>query len=269
MPGSDVAKASGPGFVTPLSSVRDSARSLTADSVSERVHDDPEKAISPELSDVTEEPSLSRKATSVGTSGTNQAEFEVDWDDENDPMNPRNWPMWYKGVTIGFVSWGTWVVIVYSTSYTTGLSGMMKDFNITSEPLVTLGVTTYLLGLAVGSVILAPISEMYGRRPVYMISMLLFLILIIPCGIGNSLIEVLVVRFFGAVAGSVMIANAPGTVSDIVNDHYRALAFSIWSIGPLNGPTFGPIIGGFSTQYVLLNFLECDMEASLIREPGT
>ena len=50
--------------------------------------------------------------------------------------------------------------------------------------------------------------------------------------------------FIGAMAES----SQPGSVSDIVNDEYRALAFSIWSIGPLNGPTFGPIIGGFSTQ---------------------
>lgn len=248
---SDVAKVSS-ALTTSFSSVRDSVGSSTVDSISELGHDDPEKALTPQLSQVAEEPPLSRKATSIGTSGTaQQAEFEIDWDDENDPSNPRNWPMWYKGVTIAFVSWGTWVVVVYSTSYTAGLSEMMKDFNIRSESLVTLGVTTYLVGLAVGSVVLAPLSEMYGRRPVYIVSMFIFLLMIIPCGIGTSLVEVLVVRFFGAVAGSVMIANSPGTVSDMVNDDYRALAFSIWSVGPLNGPTFGPLIGGFSTQYVL------------------
>lgn len=105
-----------------------------------------------------------------------------------------------------------------------------------------------VVGLAVGSMILAPVSEMYGRRPVYIVSMFLFTVLIIPCGLATSLAEVVVVRFFGAIAGSAMIANSPGTLSDITTDEYRALAFSIWSIGPLNGPTFGPIIGGFSTQ---------------------
>lgn len=34
-----------------------------------------------------------------------------------------------------------------------------------------------------------------------------------------------------AIAGSAMISNAPGTVADIVDDDYRAMAFSIWSIG--------------------------------------
>lgn len=62
----------------------------------------------------------------------------------------------------------------------------------------------------------------------------------------------LVVRFFAAVAGGAMVANSPGTVSDIVTDEFRALDLSIWSIGPLNGPSFGPLIGGFSTQYVFL-----------------
>jgi MFS family permease len=195
---------------------------------------------------------LSREATSFGTIGTHPPEFEVDWDGPNDPMNPINWPIWYKGLTIGFVSWGTWVVVVYSTAYTTGFPQMMTDLNVSSQPLVTLGVTTYLMGLAIGSVVLAPLSEMYGRRPVYMVSMLFFMLLIIPCGLATSMAEILVVRFVGALAGSAMIANCAGTLSDIVTDEFRALAFSIWSIGPLNGPTFGPIIGGFSTQYVRL-----------------
>lgn len=43
-------------------------------------------------------------------------------------------------------------------------------------------------------------------------------------------------RFIGAFAGSVMVASAPGMVADIVDDEHRALAFSIWSVGPLNGP---------------------------------
>ncbi|KAI1927911.1 hypothetical protein LOZ07_006499 [Ophidiomyces ophidiicola] len=93
-------------------------------------------------------------------------------------------------------------------------------------------------------------SEMYGRKPVGIISLIIFALLIIPCGIGGSMEELLILRFFGAIAGAAMISSAPGSVADIVDDEHRALAFSIWSIGPLNGPVFGPIIGGFVTQYL-------------------
>ena len=133
--------------------------------------------------------------------------------------------------------------VLYSTSYTTGFRAMQEEFHIASEAIPTLGITTYLLGLAVGSLLLAPISETYGRKPVYAIAMGFFVVLIIPCATANSMAEIIVVRFFGAIAGSAMVANAPGTVGDIVGDKYRALAFSIWSIGPLNGPgqSFGTI----------------------------
>ena len=33
-----------------------------------------------------------------------------------------------------------------------------------SDPVVTLGLTAYLFGLAIGSLLLAPVSEIWGRR---------------------------------------------------------------------------------------------------------
>lgn len=196
-------------------------------------------------------PSVSRELTQVTTSGTamtSNPQYEVDFED-NDPKDPRNWPMWYKALTLFAISYGTLVVVLYSTSYTAAIQDMNEEFNITDEAITTLGVTTYLVGLAVGSLILAPISETYGRKPVYAIAMFFFVILVIPCALATNITTIIVVRFFGACAGAAMIANAPGTVGDIISDKYRATAFSIWSIGPMNGPVFGPLIGGFTTQY--------------------
>lgn len=179
--------------------------------------------------------SLSRRATNIGTNVTTDPGYEIDWDDD-DPENPRNWPLWYKGFAIGTASWSTWVVVLYSTSYTAGIEQMMEEFNITNEAIVTLGVTTYLLGLAIGGVVVAPISETIGRRMTYVVTMFFFLIMVIPCGLATSLEEVIIVRLFGAIAASSMVTLAPGTVADIVDEQHRALAFSIWSLGPLNGP---------------------------------
>lgn len=77
------------------------------------------------------------------------------------------------------------------------MAGMMREFRTDNEPLTTMGITTYLLGLAVGSMLLAPASEIYGRRPVYICSLLVFTILVIPCALATSLPEIIVIRFFG------------------------------------------------------------------------
>lgn len=125
--------------------------------------------------------------------------------------------------------------VLFSTSYTSGTEQIASEFNI-SETIVTLGLTFYLIGLAAGSVVMAPLSEIYGRRPVSVASLIIFNIMIIPCAVTNSIAVLIVFRFIGAFAGSVMISSAPGMVADLVPHKNRALAFSVWSLGPINGP---------------------------------
>ncbi|KAH8595280.1 major facilitator superfamily domain-containing protein [Bisporella sp. PMI_857] len=190
-----------------------------------------------------------KTSTSGGTTGSRIPSFEVDFT-ENDPEDPRGWPMWYRYGILGIVSYATWTVVLYSTSYTSSIPGMSKEFGISSQPVLTLGITTYLTGLAAGSLILAPLSEIYGRRPVYVVCMGIYCLMVLPCALGKDLATILVVRFFGACAGASMLSNAPGTVGDVVTENYRALAFSIWSLGPMNGPVTGPLIGGFTAEYL-------------------
>jgi len=188
-----------------------------------------------------------KSLTQVTTNMTTDPRFEVDFEDGE---SPQDWPLLKKSTVIFFMSFSTLVVVMYSTSYTSGIPGMMRTFHVDSKTNLVLGMTTYLAGLAVGSLILAPLSEMYGRRPVYLIAVFMFTVLIIPCAMAQNLATILAVRFMGAFAGAAMISNAPGTVSDIVSDDYRALAFSIWSLGPMNGPVIGPLAAGFVFEYL-------------------
>ncbi|KAF2672695.1 polyamine transporter 1 [Microthyrium microscopicum] len=188
---------------------------------------------------------LSKQITgvSLGTTYTQEPHFEVDFDDD-DPGNPKNWPVWRICLSIFIITFSTLTVVLYSTSYTAGIPGMMKEFHV-SQTISVLGLTFYLLGLACGAVVLAPLSEMYGRRPVYLASMAVFTALILPCALAHNMEGIIITRFFGAFAGSVMVSNSPGTIADLVPEEYRALAFSMFAIGPLNAPSFGPLIGGF------------------------
>jgi len=84
----------------------------------------------------------SKNALSTHTANTQLPDFEVDWEDDNDPQNPQNWPVWYKAMAIAAISWGTFCTVVYSTSYTSGTADLMKDYGV-KEEVVTLGLTTY------------------------------------------------------------------------------------------------------------------------------
>lgn len=177
---------------------------------------------------------LDRTWTGRSSATANDVAYEVDFVD-NDKTNPQCWPLWYKSFILLVMSYSTTAVVLYSTSYTSALPGMEDTFPMTNTEGIA-GMTTYLMGIAVGSVILAPLSEMYGRRPIYIVAMALFVVFVIPCALANNIATILAARFFGAFCASAMIGNAPGSVNDIVDEEHRALAFSIWSIGPMNGP---------------------------------
>ena len=53
---------------------------------------------------------LSKQATSIQTTEIFHPGFEVDWDGDDDQLNPRNWPLWYRSLIIGAVSYSTWSV---------------------------------------------------------------------------------------------------------------------------------------------------------------
>ena len=189
------------------SSVAQSIHSSSSDSTQSdhSDHSDPlsplERALTPNL--YTEDEQIAyqsithtKTGASLATTGSRNPSFEVDFAD-NDPDDPKNWPLWYRGLTIFSVSYATWTVVLYSTSYTASMPGMMKEFHVASQPIATLGITTYLVGLAVGSLILAPLSEQWGRRPVYLGSLAFYCLMVLPCALATNLPMILVIRFFG------------------------------------------------------------------------
>ena len=129
--------------------------------------------------------------------------------------------------------------VIYTTMYTSGIDGIQEEFNVSSKLVVLLGLTTNLFGLAIGSVVLSSLSEIFGRRPIYLISVLLFGLMIIPVALAKNIETILICRFFGGFFGGTMIASAPGSVTDVTDDQYRALALSCWSLGTMNGPVLG------------------------------
>lgn len=136
-----------------------------------------------------------RTATSVGSAASRPPDFEVTFE-PNDPEDARNWSVWYRAYTLAVLSYSNWVVVLYSTSYTASIPGLEVEFGV-STPVATLGLTTYLLGLAVGSLLAAPLSELLGRQRVYLVSMVVSTLLILPCALATSLTQMIVVRFFG------------------------------------------------------------------------
>lgn len=107
-------------------------------------------------------------------------EFEVKFD-ENDSTNPRNMSTARKWIVVLTLSLGSLCVTCVSSLYTTTYDQIDVEFHC-STLISTLGLSLFVWGLALAPMVLGPISEFYGRRPVYIGAYVFFTIWLIPCG---------------------------------------------------------------------------------------
>lgn len=86
---------------------------------------------------------------------------------------------------------------------------------------------------------------MYGRRILYQVTLVLFIIFTIACAVSSNLGMLIGFRFLAGLAGSAPVTMGGGTCADLFVQEERGKAMSVWAMGPLVGPVVGPIAGGF------------------------
>lgn len=122
-----------------------------------------------------------------------------------------------------------------------GAASLGKEFHITSSTVVTLTVSIYLCGFAIGPMFIAPLSELYGRLVVYHVCYVIYIGFIIGCALGKNTAMFLVFRFLAGCAASGPLTVGGGTVADVVPPAQRGRVMSLFFIGPLLGPVGGTI----------------------------
>lgn len=96
--------------------------------------------------------------------------------------------------------------------------------------------------------VLAPFSEINGRRPVFIASGILFVICQLCTGFTYSYAGMLVVRFLVGVGGSTFSTMVGGVVSDIYHADNRNTPMALFSGAALFGTGWGPLMSGFIAQ---------------------
>lgn len=136
-----------------------------------------------------------------------------------------------------------------STMVAPALGLIAKELHITSSLQTNLVLSIFVLAYAIGPLIIAPLSEMYGRVRVIQSFNLVFMISNLACGFAKTKEQLMVFRFLSGVGGSAPLAIGGGMLSDMWRPEERGRSISIYSLGTLLGPSLGPIAGGFIAEY--------------------
>jgi MFS transporter, DHA2 family, multidrug resistance protein len=117
-----------------------------------------------------------------------------------------------------------------------------------------LGATTTEIGwvitaYAIGNVIIIPmtswLSQQFGRRNYFAISIVMFTIASFLCGNANGITELILFRFLQGVGGGALLVTSQTIITESYPPEKRGMAQALYGMGVIVGPTLGPPLGGY------------------------
>jgi MFS family permease len=137
--------------------------------------------------------------------------------------------------------------IIGSSIYTPGYADVKKDFHVGTTA-AFLPFTVFVLGLAFGPVIAAPISETFGRKIVYLSTFPPTIFFTLGSGFAQNFATLLVCRFFAGTFSAPSLAIGAGSISDMYNPIDRAVSSGFWMLLAFLGPVMGPPIASYAAM---------------------
>ncbi|WP_027259469.1 multidrug effflux MFS transporter [Leisingera aquimarina] len=128
------------------------------------------------------------------------------------------------------------------------LAGMAEYYAVDYR-VMQLSVALYLAGNAVVQIFVGPISDQMGRRPVILVSIVLFLLATLGCIYAPTAEAFLLFRIAQTVVAATMVLSR-AAVRDMYDTNQAASMIGYVTMGMAIVPMIGPAIGGFLDQWM-------------------
>ncbi|KAL1631709.1 hypothetical protein SLS56_004383 [Neofusicoccum ribis] len=190
----------------------------------------------------------------------------VGWDDQTDLSNPRNFATAKKWIIFILLSCMIVLSFLASSIIAPAASFIDAEFHNESSTLSSLITTIYVLGFMnavkvshssadqfngqVGPLLLSPLSELYGRRPVYNCANVFFTLTHIGAALAPNIGQLLAFRLLSGIGASACLSIGGGVLADLFDLHERGVPNAVLTLGSMFGPVLGPLIGGIITEQV-------------------
>lgn len=143
---------------------------------------------------------------------------------------------------------GTFMAGIDSSIVNVSLPTMQNQFDVKLDEIQWV-ITVYILGFCVFMPLTTWIKERIGYYKLYMISLGVFIIGSLLCGLANSLNMLIFARAIQAFGGGAITPTSMAIITAVFPATERGKVMGLWSIGSIAGPAIGPTLGGILTAY--------------------
>lgn len=153
---------------------------------------------------------------------------------DNDPMDPRNWPLLDRSKNIAILA-----LLIFVQAWAGGAESMANSSASAemghSQVAESLSIAMYLFGIGVGALLTGPISETVGRNATYLVSTFCYLFFVLGAALAPTFGARLVCRFLMALFASATLTINGSSVKDQFRPVKRAFVFPVIAWANLAG----------------------------------
>lgn len=158
----------------------------------------------------------------------------------NESPNPKP-TIW---VLIAVASIGTLALNIFVPS----MPNLVKSLN-TTQSMAQLTLTFYLLSLAFAQLIVGPLSDRYGRRPILLLGILIYIIASLAAAFAVDIETLITARIFQALGGCSGIVISRAIIRDVYSKSQGVVILSYVTAVVTLAPMLSPILGAYLDQW--------------------
>jgi DHA2 family multidrug resistance protein len=117
-----------------------------------------------------------------------------------------------------------------------------------SQDQITWVLTSYIVAAAIATPLTGWLCANWGRRKVFLATVLGFTVASALCGLAGSLWEIVAARLLQGLFGAALVPLSQAVLLDINPREKLGQAMAIWGAGIMIGPILGPVLGGWLTE---------------------
>ncbi|WWD21484.1 hypothetical protein CI109_105970 [Kwoniella shandongensis] len=157
------------------------------------------------------------------------------------PQNPFHFTQKRKYAITAVATFFTLLTAMNVGAFSISEISMERDLNC--GPIeAAAGLALFCWGFAIAPLMLAPLSEEFGRRWTYIVSVVIYLLGTLMTALSKNVATMLISRFIAGSAGSVGATLVGGTIADIYIPANRGLPSSIFAVMAIAGSGIGPLV---------------------------
>ena len=153
----------------------------------------------------------------------------------------------HKWVVAGTVLTGTIMAVLDSSIVNVALPDMSGSLGASLEE-ITWVVTGYILSTVIIMPIIALLSAHIGRKRLYIISVILFTVSSMLCGLARTLPFMVAFRILQGMGGGVLIPMSQAILRETFSREEQGVAMGLYGLGVVLAPAVGPTLGGWLTD---------------------